>query len=351
MKDTLIDRPRKVRDGESLDVDAVDGWLKTQVDGLEGEPQVLQFPAGASNLTYLLEYPNRPLILRRPPFGTRAKGAHDMGREVRVLRSLEGRYPVPEVLAFCEDHDVVGEDFYVMNRIEGIILRKDMPESVSDPDTVRSICERVIDSMIDLHELDVSGTELEAMGKGTGYVKRQIEGWSRRYRRALTDDSTDFEKTMAWLAESMPDDVGYTVIHNDFRFDNVVLDPETLEVIGVLDWEMCTMGDPLMDLGNSLAYWVEADDPPGFQLMRRQPTNAEGMMTRREVVEYYGAATGRSTDDFDFYLVYGYFRLAAILQQIYYRYYHGQTQDERFAVFADAVRVLEDACERIIAGS
>lgn len=344
----LLDTSKPVREGESFDLEAVDAWLKPKVDGIEGTPALTQFPSGASNLTYLLTYPGRDLILRRPPFGKKAKGAHDMGREVRVLRSLDGKYPVPEVLAYCEDHDVMGADFYVMNRIEGIILRKNMPEALGDEETVRQICERVIDKMIELHNLDVTGTELDEMGKGEGYVERQITGWSKRYRDAVTPDATDFERTMGWLAENMPDDLANTPIHNDFRFDNVILDPGSLEVIGVLDWEMCTMGDPLMDLGNTLAYWIQDDDPAEFQMMRRQPTQAPGMMTRDEVIDYYGANTRWDVSDFDFYMVYGYFRLAVILQQIYYRYYHGQTSDQRFAIFVEAARVLERACERIL---
>jgi aminoglycoside phosphotransferase (APT) family kinase protein len=346
----LTDQARAVREGEALDTEATDAWLKSNLDGLQGTPEVTQYPAGASNLTYRLAYPGKDLILRRPPFGTKAKGAHDMGREVRVLRSLMGKYPVPAVLGYCQDESVMGADFYVMERLEGVILRTNIPDELGlDESRTRELCVNVFDRLVDLHQLDVSGTELAAMGKGEGYVRRQIDGWSARYRKAMTEDATDFERTMKWLDDNAPDDVANTVIHNDYRLDNVVLDPDDpTRIVGVLDWEMCTLGDPLMDLGNSLAYWLQADDPPEMQMMRRQPSNAPGMLTRREIIDAYGERMGFDVEDFDFYLVYGTFRLAVIVQQIYYRYFHGQTKDPRFAPFAALARILEERCHAIL---
>jgi aminoglycoside phosphotransferase (APT) family kinase protein len=349
--ETLLDKAQQVREGEALDVDAVDAWLKKQVPALEGRPTVTQFPGGASNLTYQLDYPDRSLILRRPPFGTKAKGAHDMGREYKVMSRLKPVYPqVPEMVAFCDDDAVLGCEFYVMEKLRGIILRTDMPAGLNLDETgVRELCTRVVDQLIALHKVDYKQAGLEDLGKGSGYVERQITGWSKRFRDARTDNVSDCEQVMAWLHDHMPEDVASVVIHNDFRFDNVVLDPDDpMKVIGVLDWEMATLGDPLMDLGNTLAYWVQDDDDPFFQMTRRQPTNVQGMMTRQEVIDYYCEQTGWRAENFDFYLIYGLFRLAVILQQIYYRYHHGQTQDKRFAQFWQMVNYLDQRCLQLI---
>jgi aminoglycoside phosphotransferase (APT) family kinase protein len=209
----------------------------------------------------------------------------------------------------------------------------------------------VIDKLIELHGLDYKAAGLEQIGKGSGYVQRQIAGWSDRYRKSHTADTGDFEEVMRWLSANMPaEDSASCIIHNDFRFDNVVLNPQNpFEVVGVLDWEMATLGDPLMDLGNSLAYWVQADDDAFFQMTRTQPTHVPGMLTRREVAEYYGKQTGRTINRLDFYLIYGLFRLAVIIQQIYYRYFHGQSRNPAFADFGKLVNYLQQRCERLIA--
>lgn len=351
---TLIDDARRVREGEELDVAVVDRYLKSQLPELQGTPEVRQFPGGASNLTYLVKYDNRDLILRRPPFGKKAKGAHDMVREARIMQALKPVYSyVPDVLAVCQDPAVMDCDFYVMQRLLGVIPRQDFPRELAlTPEKTRALCQSVVDKLVELHKVDIKGAGLESLGKGEGYVARQISGWFERYRNARTPDVGDFESVMTWLEAKKPaGEVAITLIHNDYRFDNVVFDPDTLDVIGVLDWEMATLGDPLMDLGNSLAYWVQADDDPIFQLMRRQPTNAPGMMTRDEVVAYYGEKTGWKVDNFDFYMVYGLFRLAGIAQQIWYRYYHQQTTNPAFAQFGNMVNYLEKRCRKLIAAS
>jgi len=344
----LIDQPKAVRSDDQLDVAAVTAWLEAHVPGISGTPEVHQYRGGASNLTYLLSWPDRELILRRPPFGTKAKSAHDMGREVRFLRALQPHYPVPEVLGFCEDAE--GGEFYVMERIKGVILRQDIPASLGlDAASTRQLCTNVLDQLIALHGIDIEAHGLTHLGKGAGYVKRQIDGWSRRYRKALTPGAHDGERVMAWLADNLRDDVATTVIHGDFRFDNVVLDPDDpMRIIGVLDWEMATLGDPLMDVGNSLAYWVDPDDEQVFQMMRRQPTNAPGMLSRAEVWAYVGEKTGRDVSDVDFYEVYGLFRLAVILQQIWFRFHHGQTSNPAFASFGELTKYLVTRCEGVL---
>ncbi|MDP2245758.1 phosphotransferase family protein [Pseudomonas sp.] len=352
---SLIDDAGAIRAGEELNGPVIDAWLKSVLPDLQGSPVITQFPGGASNLTYRIRYDNRDLILRRPPFGKKAKGAHDMAREARIMQALKPVYPyVPEVLALCQDAAVMDADFYVMQRLVGIIPRKNFPdELILTPEQTRTLCRHVIDRLIELHQVDVKAAGLDSLGKGEGYVARQVSGWSERYRNARTPDVVDAEAVMAWLEVNQPPkEVAICLIHNDFRLDNVVLDAEDLmQVTGVLDWEMATLGDPLMDLGNTLAYWVQSDDDAVLQMMRRQPTNAAGMMTRAEVIAYYGEKTGWRVDDFTFYEVYGLFRLAAIAQQIYYRFYHGQTQNPQFAMFGQMVNYLDQRCQRLIAES
>jgi aminoglycoside phosphotransferase (APT) family kinase protein len=345
------DGGRAVRAGEDL-APAVFVWLEAQVPGLRGLPRVTQYPGGASNWTYRLEYESHDFILRRPPAGTKAKSAHDMGREYRIQKGLKPVFPwVPEMIAFCPDTSVLGSEFYVMERLAGLILRKNPPREVAlEPPAARALCLSVIDTLVALHQVDAGAAGLLEIGRGPGYARRQVEGWSDRYRRARTWNVPRLTRVMEWLAARVPDDVGACVIHNDFRLDNVVLDPaDVTRVTGVLDWEMATVGDPLMDLGSALAYWVQADDDPILRAVRRQPTHLPGMLTRREVVEHYCARTGRRVDHWPFYEVFGLFRLAVIVQQIYYRYHHGQTRNPAFRNFWLMVGYLGWRCGRVMA--
>lgn len=345
------DKGGQVREGEGLNLPAVDAWLKQLVPQLQGLPEVTQFAGGASNWTYRLQYVNGDYILRRPPAGTKAKGAHDMGREFRVQSALKPVYPVvPDMVGLCTDESVTGSEFYVMQRIAGIIPRKNLPKGlVLTVATTRQLCQNVLDKLVELHQVDVKATGLHSLGKGSGYCKRQIEGWSERYRKARTWNVPSYERVMAWLKERTPDDVANVVIHNDWRFDNVVLDEQDpTRVIGVLDWEMATLGDPLMDLGNALAYWTHADDNFLLKATRRQPTHLPGMMRREEVVAYYLSKTGLKPHDWTFYEVYGLFRLAVIVQQIYYRYHHGQTRNPAFKHFWILANYLDWRCKGLI---
>lgn len=351
---------KPVRDEDAFDVAAVDAWLRRTADGPdvaawgEGLPEVRQFSGGASNLTYLLRYPAKDLILRRPPAGTKAQGAHDMGREYRIQAALAAVFPyVAPMVGHCEDEAVLGSEFYVMERIVGTIPRQDLEVGLSEAD-VRRLCTNTIDLLVDLHAVDPASAGLESLGKGDGYVSRQVGGWSARFRKAVTDNVADMEQVMAWLDAHQPADVGQVLIHNDFRFDNVVYDEaDPTRPVGLLDWEMATVGDPLMDLGSALAYWVEAGDDEGMQLMRMQPTNAPGMLTRAEVVAYYCERSGLSVtpEQWRFYEVFGLFRVAAIIQQIYYRFHHGQTTNPRFEYFWMVVNFLDERCRALIADS
>lgn len=345
------DGARPVREGESFDIPAVDAWLKARVPGLEGTPEVTQYSGGVSNWTYRLKYPNRDLILRRPPAGTKAHSAHDMAREYGVQKALKPVYPcVPTMVGLCQDASVIGSDFYVMERIAGLIPRSRLPEGVRlDEQQTRRLCLNVLDKLIELHRVDPKSVGLDTLGKGPGYPRRQIEGWSARYEKARTWNVPGFRYVRDWLQAHIPEDVATCVIHNDWRFDNVVLDAEhPTEVIGVLDWELATLGDPLMDLGSMLAYWVQADDPLLMRVTRRQPTHLPGMLRRDEVVAYYLERMKLKPANWAFYEVYGLFRLAVIAQQIYYRYHRKQTRNPAFKHYWFLVGYLDWRCRGII---
>ncbi len=348
----MIDEPSEMREDEKLDIYRLEEFLKDNIPGINGPVSVAQYKDGYSNLTYLVRAGTREMVLRRPPFGKKAKSAHDMSREYRVLEAIKPLFNYcPEPLLYSEDTGVMDAPFYLMERIKGTILRKDIPEDIAlSPGDVPKLCERLIDVLCELHSLDYKKAGLEDFGKPEGYVRRQVEGWSRRYRDAKTEDAPDYERVMQWLFDNMPMDCETPcLIHNDYRFDNVVLHPDDpLNIIGVLDWEMTTIGDPLMDLGNSLAYWTERKDPGELQLMRVSPTIAEGMLTRKEVADLYMKKIGRTLESFDFYYCFGLFRVAVICQQIYYRYYHGQTRDERFGALISAVRLFENLAHKVI---
>ncbi|QND52640.1 phosphotransferase family protein [Phyllobacterium sp. 628] len=346
-----VDHAGKVRAGEELNAEAVSLWLQSLGVPVEGVPEVTQFSGGASNWTYRLQYPQHDLILRRPPSGTKAKSAHDMGREYTVQKSLKPFYPaVPTMVGLCDDESVIGAQFYVMERIAGIIPRRRMPDGVKLAATdTRYLCENMLDKLVELHRIDVPAAGLSSLGKGNGYVQRQVFGWSERCVKAHTWNTPSFSYVRAWLKANIPQDTGTCLIHNDWRFDNLVLDPQDLtNIIGVLDWEMATLGDPLMDLGGMLAYWVESGDGYFMKMTQRQPTAMPGMMKRTEVVDYYLRKSGLNVSNFAFYEVFGLFRLAVIAQQIYYRYYHRQTRNPAFKNIWIMVNYFDWRCRRII---
>ena len=336
----------EVRQEDRFDVAAMHAWLGPLINE-DVLPEVMQFRSGASNLTYLLKYPDRELVLRKPPVGTKAVSAHDMKREFLIQSRLKPVFSlVPSMIALCEDQSIMGSDFYVMDRVMGPIFRRDIPNNVTAQD-ISVMADSLINGLVQLHAVDAA--ILAELNKGPGYVQRQVEGWSKRYRNALTDDVADGEKVMAWLDANRPDDVDSCVIHGDWRIDNVVFDLEHGRIAGVLDWELATVGDPLMDLGSALAYWVDRGDDPAFASLRRQPSDLPGMPTREEFVSRYLQLSGRRCDDFTFYEVFGLFRLAVIIQQIWARYRAGQTTNPAFAGFGDAVNTLIHRAEGKIA--
>ena len=340
------DRAAAVRPGEEVDSERLAGYLREQIAGLEGDLVIEQFPNGYSNLTYLLRFENRQLVLRRPPFGARIKSAHDMGREFKILSQLSEVYPkIPLPLLYNDDESLLGAPFYVMTRLDGVILRAEMPEEMTpDSALMAEIAATFVDNLVDLHAVEYQTTGLSDLGRPEGYVGRQIGGWSKRYQNARSDDIQEMEEVMAWLAANQPLESGAALIHNDYKYDNLVLDPaDWSRILGVLDWEMATIGDPLMDLGSSLGYWVEAGDPAEIRALRLSPTDLPGNPSRSELVHRYARESGRDVDDIVFYYVYGLFKLAVIVQQIYSRFLQGYSKDPRFAGLIYAVR----ACGRM----
>ena len=329
-------------------------WLDGHLEGFEAPLEVRQYPRGWSNLTYLLTWDGGEAVLRRPPAGARAEGGHDMEREHRVLQGLHGRFPVPRPLLRCDDPSVVGAPFFLMERVPGLVLRADPPEEERpDPGRARKLGLRMADLLADLHGLDPSAAGLEGLGRPEGYVTRQVEGWTRRWAAARTEPVPAMEEAAAWLADHRPEPEGAAVLHNDFKHDNLVLDPEEpTRVRAVLDWEMATVGDPLMDLGTSLAYWVEPDDPPALRALGLGPTLLDGTPTREQFVARYAAAAGIEVDagELAFHRVYGLFKLAVIVQQIHQRWKLGHTDDPRFAELPRAVRACAVAALDVAGG-
>jgi aminoglycoside phosphotransferase (APT) family kinase protein len=335
------DDTKPVRAGEELALPALTAYLEREV-GAFGAVSVEQFPGGHSNLTYLVHHGEREYVLRRPPFGSNVKSAHDMGREVAVLSKLAPVYPrAPHVIAYCDNPETLGAPFYLMERRRGVIIRKDLPTGL-DHYRIAHLCEELVDALVDLHAVDYRAAGLGDFGKPQGYVERQVKGWTERYTNSQTDDIPAITEVATWLASQMPADGPPALIHNDFKFDNVIFDPSLEQITGVLDWEMATVGDPMMDLGTSISYWMQADDAAMFQSPIFGVTMKPGMWRRADIAARYFERSGRQTDHLVFYFAFGLFKTAVVLQQIYYRYAKGLTQDPRFAPFIMVVRALAD---------
>jgi aminoglycoside phosphotransferase (APT) family kinase protein len=339
----LLDMPTQVRPGEALDLTKLEPFLRSRFPEDGQGITVRQFPSGLSNLTYSILLGNREMVLRRPPFGTRVKSAHDMGREFRVLSKLHTAYSLaPKVLLYCDDDTVIGAPFYLMERLRGIILRRDPPPGLEfSGATARRLSEGFLDNLARLHGLAYSAIGLAEIGKPEGYLQRQVSGWIERYAGSKTHDFPEVQPIASWIEQHLPSPGVATLIHNDYKYDNTVLKADDpTEIIGVLDWEMSTIGDPLTDLGTALAYWVNPDDSEELQQLRWGPTTCPGNLTRAGLVERYGRTTGRDTSAMPFYLAFARFKVAVIVQQIYYRYHHGLTRDPRFAKMPEVVEIL-----------
>jgi aminoglycoside phosphotransferase (APT) family kinase protein len=338
----VCDQAGMVRAGEELDLARLQPFLLEHF-GHSTPVSVEQFPSGHSNLTYLLRLGSRKLVLRRPPFGTKVRTAHDMAREYRVLSKLHIAYPAaPKALLYCDDLSILNAPFYLMEPIRGMIVRRDLPPGVPfPPETARKLSEAFLDNLARLHRLDYAAIGLADLGKPQGYLERQVKGWIERYHNSKTHDLPEVERISTWLTARMPVSHETALIHNDYKYDNLVLDPDDpTKIVGVLDWEMCTLGDPLTDLGTALAYWADPQDTEELQEIRSAPTTHSGTLKRAQLVERYTAVTGRDPGDMTFYLTFARFKVAVIIQQIYYRYAKGLTQDERFAALPARIHTL-----------
>jgi len=347
-----VDAAKPVRSGEELDLARLEPYLRERLPSWDGPLTLSQFPGGHSNLTYLLQLGSRPIVLRRPPFGSKVKTAHDMGREHRILSRLPDVYAkAPRAFLYCEDLSVIGAPFYLMERVEGVVLRGPRPKGVVlDETTMRRISEGTVDGLAELHAVDYAAAGLGDLGHPEGYVARQVTGWSERYVKSRTDDIAEMDTVAKWLVDHKPArEARATLIHNDFKYDNLVLDPDDLTKIrAVLDWEMATVGDPLMDLGTTLGYWIDPDDAEPMRLLPFGPASLPGNLKRLDVVDRYAKTTGRDVGDVLFYYAYATFKVAVIAQQIYFRYKQGLTHDERFAAMITGVQILASQAARAI---
>lgn len=326
---------QNVRKGEELDEQPLKEFLHKHklISDVTSQLEVSQFSGGASNLTYLLGIENKELVLRRPPKGAIKRG-HDMGREYKVLTGLNtGFDKAPKAYAYTEDETIIGASFYVMEKVEGIIIdNKVAQERKISESEFPIIANSWLDSLVELHGLDYAALGLADLGRPEGYVERQVRNWSKQYAKAATEEIGEAPKVMAWLDEHQPTEYDHCLIHNDYKYDNVVFEDETWKHINaILDWEMCTLGDPYMDLGAAVAYWVTANDNPMIQMAFPYPTMMAGNPSRLEVVEQYAHKSGRPIKHLVFYYAFGLFKNAVIVQQIYFRYSKGLTTNERFA--------------------
>ncbi|HVN04137.1 MAG TPA: phosphotransferase family protein [Bryobacteraceae bacterium] len=329
-----------IREGEQIDTPALAAYLRGKLPGVESGLTVRQFPGGHSNLTYLLEAGQCQYVLRRPPLGPVAPKAHDMAREYNVLGAVNPLFPqAPRVFLLCEDPPVIGAVFFIMERRHGLVLRREIPAAyASDPDFGRRVSEAFVDCLAALHAVDVSQVVL---GKPAGFLERQVTGWAERWRRAQTDELPRMDELIAWLNRRLPVSPAPTLVHNDYKLDNLMLDTaDPGRVEAVLDWEMATAGDPLVDLGCVMCYWPEAADPPVRRDALSSITTLPGWFTRAQLVDRYARLTGREVTGLGYYEVFGIFKIAVVLQQIYFRYRRGQTRDERFSNFGQRVRGL-----------
>lgn len=338
----MLDQPTNIRQGEALDTDKLRAYLTGIDASYDADFAVRQFPSGFSNLTYWVKIGDTEYVLRRPPFGASAKGGHDMFREYRVMRDLYPVFPqVPKMYHYCDNEEVMGAPFYLMERVEGVIIRKGSESAQLSAESYQQVAKSWLDTFIALHQVDYEAAGLGDLGRPVGYNERQVVGWSKRYQKAKTHDVATIDAIIKWLNERIPVESGSSLIHNDYKYDNIVFpEGDWSQVKAILDWEMATLGDPLMDLGTSVAYWSNYDDPEPDKLQGMLTTYMPGNPRRGDIVNMYAEKTGKEVGDFVYYYVFGLFKLAVIVQQIYYRYAKGFTQDKRFARLDQTVQYL-----------
>jgi aminoglycoside phosphotransferase (APT) family kinase protein len=333
------------RADEQLELKHLEPYLRSHLPAVDGPLSVQQFSGGHANLSYLLRFGETEYVLRRPPLGPIAPSSHDMKREYRVLSKLYRVFPLaPRSYLFCDDHSIIGADFQVMERRHGIVIRKQIPQAINDkPALKRRIGEMVVDVLIALHKVDRRAAGLEDLGRPQGFVKRQLDGWSERWHVAAHEDNAAMGRLIAWLYDHFPASREQSLLHNDYKLDNMMVDrDDPAKPVAVLDWDMCTSGDPLLDLGYLLNQWVEPGDNPIWIQETAMPTAAGGFPDRHEVIERYARGTDLNVGEIDWYYAFAAMKFAVIIQQIYIRYRRGQTQDRRFASFDERARSFVD---------
>ena len=332
MSEKFIDTPTQIREDEVLDNDSLCNYLLNFLDIDKSSFELLQFPSGYSNLTYLIKSNEKEYVLRKPPHGAKIKSGHDMSREFKVLSSLKDHYhKTPEPIHYCSDTGIIGSDFYLMERVKGIILRSNnYSQIINDKSQFNFLAEQFVDSFVELHKLDINKIGLSDFGNPEGYNSRQVYGWCKRYMNSKTEELKEMEIVMDWLKSNISQSKYVSLIHNDFKYDNLVLDENDLSIKAILDWEMCTIGDPFMDLGTSLAYWIQHNDPDFIKGVGLNITIDTKNPTRNKILHLYHEKFGNSIENIVFYFVFGLFKIAVIVQQIFFRYKNGLTKDTRF---------------------
>ena len=341
-----------VRPDERLDEQIVSEFLRGKLPGTDNSLTVRQFGGGAANLTYLLDYGSHEYVLRRPPLGPVAPSAHDMARESKVLLKLWEAFPLaPRAYLFSDDESIVGAPFFVMERRHGIVVRDSIP-SVYDgwSDAPARMSRTLVETLSDLHAVDFEALGLGDLGRPAGFIRRQIEGWRRRWQAAKLEDLPAMDAVYRWLRENEPPERALSLVHNDYKLDNVMLDvADPGHVVAVFDWDMCTLGDPLSDVGALLAWWCLPDDPPHFRTMAMMPLDIR-FLRREELIAHYAEHSGRDLSSIHFYHALSLFRVTVIIAQIYVRYVRGQTQDKRFAAFGPRIPAAAQAALEVAKG-
>ena len=346
-----MDTPREIRTGEEFALEKLKTYLSENninTDNLS----IKQFPSGYSNLTYFLKSSSQEFVLRRPPFGAKSlQGGHDMFREYNVLKNLKSQFTkVPDVYLYCDNNEIIGVPFYLMERVEGYIIRPNLQQKDSPgKEVIKSVSKSLVSSLVELHNVDIDQANLNELGNINGYIKRQVEGWIKRYNHSKTDSIANMDFIASWLHENQPLEVQGSIVHNDFKYDNLVLDKDNhSKITAVLDWEMATIGDPFMDLGTTLGYWVDKNDLPDLKLFQLSATTLDGNPTREGILELYEEESGKNITNPVFYYVFGLFKIAVIAQQIYFRYKKGYTKDRRFSLLNLAVMSLSVMAKQAI---
>lgn len=349
----MIEDTIPVRPDERFDEDRLADYLRERLPGADGPLKVRQFGGGAANLTYLLDFGSQQYVLRRPPLGPVAPTSHDMGREHKVLSVLHKAYPfAPQSFLYCDDPEVIGAQFHIMKRCTGTIVRTRIPEEYEHiGDAPQRMSVALVDVLADFHAVDYEALGLGDIGKPFGFIPRQIDGWNRRWEAAKAEEVPEMDEIHAWLIENQPPSPGSTLVHNDFKLDNAMFDPnDPGYVVAVLDWDMCTLGDPFSDLGALLTYWTEPTDSPAMQAAATSfmPVGDDRFLTRAELVSRYAVRSGRDVSHVHFYHMLGMYRVIVIVAQIFIRYQRGQTQDRRFASFGELVMNLARSATAMI---